>query len=193
MLDYQLTHDYQLTQEDILTKFYNSLFLTYELARKMRLKRYTLDKINKEVDFITCDIKELVKDNKLEGLPHGHTTPDGKTIIMDEGYFNQVLSDFPELKNYEKNVLQILFDICYQFCMDHELLHSYLILSGEAKKIGEKHGEEKYEKKIESKTKRLQKKLITYRIKHCDDKLTKDKLTKRIWLFWKRNFLDNKK
>ena len=171
--------DYNLTQEKILVKFYNTLFLLYDLAKKLRFERSVLDEMNTQLELIACDTKKFAKDQKLERVPHGYTSPDGKTIILDEGYFNQVLNDFPQLKEYGDDVLQILFDVCYQFWMDHEFLHSYLILSGKAKKIWEKYGKEKYRKKMESATTTLQKKLTAHRTK-----LYRDEKTKKIWHFW---------
>ena len=180
MVNYQTTQGkYQLTQEDLLTKFYNSLFLAYELADELHLNRDTLDKINTEVMLTSCDIRELTKKEKLKRVPSSYTTPDGKAIIFDEGYFSKKLKRSPRLKKLDKDKLQILSDVYCQFRMDHEFLHSYLILSGEAKRILEKHGQEKYLKKMEYETDKLQKKVTIYRIEHSEDQNAQ-----KIWNFW---------
>ena len=111
--------------------------------------------------------------------------PDIDIIPLDEEedliFFEteKMLDDFPKLKDLSEDRLQKLFDIHHQFTMDHEFLHSYLILSGKAGKILETHGKEKYMERMEAATARLQKKLTAYRVT-----LYEDEDTKRIWKFW---------
>jgi hypothetical protein len=174
--------NYQLTQENVVTKFYNSLFLAYELADKLNLDREILDKMNTEV---ICDTK-ITKNENSKRIRHGYTTNDGKTIVLDGGYFAQVLKRSSRLKKFKEETLQSLFEVCYQFWMDHEFLHSYLTLSGEAEKIwktneNEKYRRVNYRRKMEAMRNKLQKKFTAYRIE-----FSKDENTKKIWLYWIR-------
>jgi len=199
--------EYQLTHQDALAMFFNSIFL----GEKLGYKSDVINRMIKEVYLDVGDVKEQLKETRPEIAVPGYVSPDGKVIVLDERYVGQQLgkydlSRFREyLQNYEfqevgvneEYLLHLLYDVIQQSAMDHEALgHSYPIFSGEINKLRkkirkelslkkvspsdyEKEGVRMLKKRTELLASEAQIKCAEYRMRVCQDGLTKI-----IWKVW---------
>jgi len=193
-------YDYRLTQNDLLVMFFNSI----SVSDKLGYKSPVLKRMIKELYLRVGDARKLIGETRPKIPVPGYTTPDGKSVVLDEEYFSEELQRF-DLSGFtlhgekvdEKILLQSLIKVIQQSEMDHELLgHSYSILSSKIEKLRRKIGKELNLKKTKSndyekESQRIllkrtemiayetQIKCANYRMKVCQNELTK-----RIWETW---------